>query len=119
MARDSLQRPERPDRPEHAQGPERSDDEFLSPIAPTVATGPTTPSPSAAPTALDPRRIGHLLDAVVALSADLSPRAALQQIVDAATGLVGARYGALGVMGESRRPCVPSSRYRPAERVVR
>ncbi|MEV7690642.1 PP2C family protein-serine/threonine phosphatase [Streptomyces bungoensis] len=93
MARDSLQRPERPDRPNRAgrpkrpERPERSDDGL--------------PSPTTTPTALHPQRIRHLLDAVVALSADLDPRAVLQHVVDAATGLIGARYGALGVMGES------------------
>ncbi|MEU2051960.1 PP2C family protein-serine/threonine phosphatase [Streptomyces bungoensis] len=89
MARDSLQRPEQPERPDH---------EFRSPAAPAAPAAPTAPK---APAALDPQRIGHLLDAVVALSADLDPRAVLQHIVDAATGLIGARYGALGVMGES------------------
>jgi signal transduction histidine kinase len=41
-----------------------------------------------------------LLDAVVALSSDLTLPMVLQQIVRAACGLVGARYAALGVIAE-------------------
>ncbi|OIK07616.1 hypothetical protein BIV23_03525 [Streptomyces monashensis] len=41
-----------------------------------------------------------MLGAVVAVSADLDTRTVLHRIVEAATDLVGARYGALGVLGE-------------------
>lgn len=64
-------------------------------------------SSSSAPTiASDPRlrlmaevtRSSRLLDAVVALSADLSLPNVLERIVEAATEISGARYGALGVV---------------------
>ena len=42
---------------------------------------------------------GALLDAVVAISSDLDLRGVLTRIVEAATALTGARYGALGVVG--------------------
>ncbi|MFD1663088.1 PP2C family protein-serine/threonine phosphatase [Streptomyces caeni] len=51
--------------------------------------------------ALGQHRMRRLLDAVVAISADMDSRAVLERIVDAATDLVAARYGALGVLGES------------------
>ena len=40
-----------------------------------------------------------LLDAVMALSADLDLHSVLERIVESATALTGARYGALGVLG--------------------
>jgi signal transduction histidine kinase len=40
-----------------------------------------------------------LLDAVMALSADLDLHGVLERIVESATALTGARYGALGVLG--------------------
>lgn len=43
----------------------------------------------------------RLLDAVVAISADMDPRTVLQHIVEAAADLISARYGALGVLGDS------------------
>jgi len=45
-------------------------------------------------------RLRQLLDAVMAVSADLSLPVVLRQIVESARKLVGARYGALGVIGE-------------------
>ena len=45
-------------------------------------------------------RLRGLLDAVVGVGRDLSLEATLQHIVDAASTLVGARYGALGVLDE-------------------
>src|SRR5215213_8993169 len=42
---------------------------------------------------------GALLDAVMAISSDLDLRGVLTRIVEAATALTGARYGALGVVG--------------------
>jgi signal transduction histidine kinase len=48
-------------------------------------------------------RLRALLDAVVAIGADLEVHATLDRIVAAACQLVGARYGALGVIGEDRR----------------
>ncbi|MGV9358313.1 PP2C family protein-serine/threonine phosphatase [Streptomyces misionensis] len=49
--------------------------------------------------ALGQRRLRRLLDAVVAMSEDMDLPAVLRHIVEAATDLVGARYGALGVLG--------------------
>jgi two-component system, NarL family, sensor histidine kinase DevS len=43
-------------------------------------------------------RLEHLLDAVVALAGDLSLDSVLERIVTTATSLVGADYGALGVL---------------------
>ncbi|MEV4641892.1 GAF domain-containing sensor histidine kinase [Actinoplanes sp. NPDC049548] len=48
-------------------------------------------------------RLRALLDAVVGISTDLDLRSTLQRIVEAACALVGARYGALGVLGPDRR----------------
>ncbi|NUS11662.1 MAG: SpoIIE family protein phosphatase [Streptomyces sp.] len=53
------------------------------------------------PGALDRRRLRHLLDALVAVSADMDTRTVLHRIVEAATVLVAARYGALGVLSEN------------------
>lgn len=43
-----------------------------------------------------------LVDAVLSISADLDLSAVLRRIIDAATDLVDARYGALGVLDETR-----------------
>src|SRR5215470_1406359 len=48
-------------------------------------------------------RLRSLLDAVVAIGADLDVRSTLERIVTSACQLVGARYGALGVIGDDRR----------------
>ena len=48
-------------------------------------------------------RLRSLLDAVVGMSTDLDLRSTLDRIVVSACRLVGARYGALGVVGEDRR----------------
>jgi signal transduction histidine kinase len=48
-------------------------------------------------------RLHELLDAVVSIAGDLSLRDVLRRIVESACGLVGARYGALGVLGPDRR----------------
>lgn len=47
-------------------------------------------------------RLRALLDAVVGISTDLDLRSTLQRIVESACELVGARYGALGVIGPDR-----------------
>jgi signal transduction histidine kinase len=47
-------------------------------------------------------RLRSLLDAVVGISTDLDLRRTLDRIVVSACRLVGARYGALGVIGEDR-----------------
>ncbi|MEV4346441.1 GAF domain-containing sensor histidine kinase [Actinoplanes sp. NPDC049596] len=47
-------------------------------------------------------RLRSLLDAVVGIGSDLELRNTLQRIVEAACALVGARYGALGVIGADR-----------------
>ncbi|MFJ3338459.1 PP2C family protein-serine/threonine phosphatase [Streptomyces sp. NPDC086766] len=51
--------------------------------------------------ALDRHRLRHLLDAVGAVSTDMDTRTVLRRIVEAATDLVAAHYGALGVLDES------------------
>ncbi len=48
-------------------------------------------------------RVYALLEAVVAVGGNLNLEVMLRQIVEAAVSLVGARYGALGVIGEGRR----------------
>jgi signal transduction histidine kinase len=48
-------------------------------------------------------RLRSLLDAVVGISTDLDLRSTLERIVVSACRLVGARYGALGVIGDDRR----------------
>ena len=47
-------------------------------------------------------RLHRLLDAILGIAAGLSLPVALRQIVESACALVGARYGALGVIGESQ-----------------
>ncbi|ADX73243.1 histidine kinase with GAF domain [Pseudarthrobacter phenanthrenivorans Sphe3] len=47
-------------------------------------------------------RMNGLLAAVVALAEDLSLEAVLDRLVRSACGLVGAKYGAMGVIGEDR-----------------
>jgi signal transduction histidine kinase len=49
----------------------------------------------------DPRRLRQLLDAVLAVGADLDLPAMLRRIIEGAVDLVDARYGALGVLDES------------------
>jgi signal transduction histidine kinase len=49
-----------------------------------------------------PRSLRQLLDAVIAIGADLDLPATLRRIVEAAAALVDARYGALGVLDRSR-----------------
>jgi signal transduction histidine kinase len=48
-------------------------------------------------------RLRALLDAVVVIGSDLDLRSVLQRIVRAACALVGAKYGALGVIGNDRQ----------------
>jgi signal transduction histidine kinase len=48
-------------------------------------------------------RLRALLDAVVGIGSDLDLRSTLQRIVEAACSLVGARYGALGVIAPDRQ----------------
>ena len=49
---------------------------------------------------LGPRSLRQLLDAVLAIGAELDLDRALTHIVEAAVSLVDARYGALGVLDE-------------------
>jgi signal transduction histidine kinase len=49
-----------------------------------------------------PRSLRQLLDAVLTIGSDLDLPAMLQRIIGAAVALVDARYGALGVLDESR-----------------
>ncbi|MFC8587894.1 GAF domain-containing protein [Streptomyces sp. NPDC057217] len=51
----------------------------------------------------DPPRLPLLLEAVLSVGTDLELRATLQHIVDSATELTGARYGALGVVDPEHR----------------
>jgi signal transduction histidine kinase len=48
-----------------------------------------------------PRSLRQLLDAVLTIGSDLDLPAMLRRIVEAATGLVDARYGALGVLDDT------------------
>ncbi|MDG4766851.1 GAF domain-containing sensor histidine kinase [Solwaraspora sp. WMMD406] len=48
-------------------------------------------------------RLRALLDAVVGIGTDLDLHSTLRRIVEAACGLAGARYGALGVIGPDRQ----------------
>jgi signal transduction histidine kinase len=48
----------------------------------------------------DPDRLRALVDAVLSIGSDLSLPAVLRRIVEAAVSLVGARYGAVGVLDE-------------------
>jgi len=49
-----------------------------------------------------PKSLRQLLEAVIGLGADLDLSATLRRIIEAATALADARYGALGVLDESR-----------------
>lgn len=49
-----------------------------------------------------PQSLRRLLDATVSLSSELDLKAVLRRVVEAAVELVDARYGALGVLDESR-----------------
>jgi signal transduction histidine kinase len=49
-----------------------------------------------------PRALRKLVDAVISLSADLELAAVLQRIIDAAMDLVDARFGAIGVLDETK-----------------
>jgi signal transduction histidine kinase len=49
-----------------------------------------------------PQALRKLVEAVMSISADLDLATVLERIIDAATVLVDARYGALGVLDESR-----------------
>src|SRR5687768_2746109 len=49
-----------------------------------------------------PQRLRQLLDAVLAIGADLDLAGMLRRIIDSAVDLVDAQYGALGVLDESR-----------------
>ncbi|MGW7406036.1 PP2C family protein-serine/threonine phosphatase [Streptomyces sp. NPDC054833] len=51
--------------------------------------------------ALDRHQLRHLLDGVVAVSVNVDTRTVLQRIVEAATDLLAAHYGALGVLSEN------------------
>lgn len=50
---------------------------------------------------VQPRDLQHLLEAIVTVGSELSLPMVLRRIVETATGLVDARYGALGVLDES------------------
>jgi signal transduction histidine kinase len=49
-----------------------------------------------------PRALRKLVDAVLSISADLDLASVLQRIIDAAMDLVDARYGAIGVLDETK-----------------
>jgi len=48
-----------------------------------------------------PRSLRQLLDAVLVLGSDIDPASMLHRIIEAAVGLVDARYGALGVLDDT------------------
>ncbi len=50
---------------------------------------------------VDPKELQHLLDAIVTVGSELSLPVVLRRIVTAATELVDARYGALGILDET------------------
>ena len=50
---------------------------------------------------VEPKDLQHLLEAIVTVGSELSLPVVLRRIVETATELVGARYGALGVLDES------------------
>jgi signal transduction histidine kinase len=55
------------------------------------------------PTVEDPDGLRHIVDAILAVGSDLSLPVTLRHIVESAVTLVGAKYGALGVLDESGR----------------
>ena len=65
-------------------------------------TGPNDPDPRApyAPTMDRDERLEELMSAVVSLSSTLDTATVLERLVEAGCHLTGARYGALGVLGE-------------------
>ncbi|MEU6703154.1 GAF domain-containing protein [Streptomyces wuyuanensis] len=66
-------------------------------------TAPEGPSPGAPePHGAVHERLPALLEAVLGVGTDLELRATLQHLVDSATELTGARYGALGVVDPER-----------------
>ena len=50
----------------------------------------------------DPEKLGRLMDALLMIEADIELPVLLSHIVEEARTLVDARYGALGVLNESR-----------------
>lgn len=90
--------------PEDAQGPEEVADRVAAALEamgrPSEGESFEELSDQVRQLALGQRRLRRLLDAVVAISADMDSYAVLQHIVEAAADLIGARYGALGVLGE-------------------
>jgi signal transduction histidine kinase len=50
---------------------------------------------------VQPKDLQHLLEAIVTVGSELSLPVVLRRIVETATGLVNARYGALGILDES------------------
>jgi len=50
----------------------------------------------------DPERLHALIDAILLIEADANLTTLLENIVESATTLVGARYGALGVLANYR-----------------
>lgn len=51
----------------------------------------------------DPRRLHALIDAIMLIEVEADLEVLLTTIVDAATDLIGARYGAIGIVGSDRR----------------
>ena len=58
------------------------------------------PAPAHGPAG--PEQLRHLLDAVMVIGSDLDLATVLRRIAETATALVGARYGALGVLDDQR-----------------
>src|SRR5690606_37918617 len=78
----------------HTGGPAMIDEDSRSP-RPVIGRGAHRDGPGAR----DERRGRLLVDAVLAIGADLSLDGVLTRIVRTASELVGARYAALGVLG--------------------
>ncbi|WP_442818013.1 GAF domain-containing protein [Streptomyces sp. NBC_01224] len=77
-------------------------EETANTAAANAAAGPPDEETAAAAGTPQAPRLPMLLKAVLSVGTDLELRATLQQIVDAAAALTGARYGALGVLDAER-----------------
>ncbi|MFE4336101.1 GAF domain-containing protein [Streptomyces sp. NPDC056831] len=77
-------------------------EETANTAAANAAAGPPDEETAAAAGTPQAPRLPMLLEAVLSVGTDLELGATLQQIVDAATALTGARYGALGVLDAER-----------------
>ncbi|MFF3123450.1 GAF domain-containing protein [Streptomyces sp. NPDC057908] len=77
-------------------------EETANTAAANAAAGPPDEETAAAAGTPQAPRLPMLLEAVLSVGTDLELRVTLQQIVEAAAALTGARYGALGVLDAER-----------------